>query len=173
MSPEASGPAPTGRLERVDERLTLFVTRTFAAPIDDVWAAVTEPARLERWLGTWTGDPATGKVMFRMGFEGEGAGFEEMEIRECDAPRILRVTSHVGPYVWYLDVELSEADGVTTLAFSQPDVDHEDSLSVGPGWEYYLDRLVAVETGGDVSAIDFERDYYPAMSDHYRRQRDA
>lgn len=166
-------PAPTGRLGLVGGRLTLFVTRTFVAPIDDVWAAVTEPARLERWLGTWHGDPATGKVMFRMGFEGEEAAFEELEIRECDAPRTLRVTSHVGPSAWYLDVELSEAGGVTTLAFSQPDVDHEDSLSVGPGWEYYLDRLVAVETGGDLSAVDFERDYYPAMSEFYRRQRDG
>ncbi len=64
-------------------------------------------------------------------------------------PRTLKVTSNVGQHVWYLDVELSETDGVTTLAFSQPDVDREDALSVGPGWEYYLDRLVAVETGGD------------------------
>ena len=108
-----------------------------------------------------------------MGFEGDGASYEEMEIRECDPPRTLTVTSHVGPYVWYLDVDLSEADGVTTLAFSQPDLDHDDSLSVGPGWEYYLDRLVAVETGGDLAAIDFERDYYPAMADYYREQRDA
>ena len=85
-----------------------------------------------------------------MGFEGDERVDEEMEIRECDPPRTLKVTSHVGPYIWYLDVDLSEADGVTTLAFSQPDLDHEDSLSVGPGWEYYLDRLVAVETGGDL-----------------------
>ena len=84
-----------------------------------------------------------------MGFEGDNASYEEMAIRECDPPRTLKVTSNVGPYVWYLDVELSEADGVTTLAFSQPDLDHDDSLSVGPGWEFYLDRLVAVETGGD------------------------
>jgi hypothetical protein len=41
---------------------------------------------------------------------------------------------------------------------------------VGPGWEYYLDRLVAAETGGDVAAIDFDRDYYPAMQEHYREQ---
>ena len=27
-------------------------TRTFPAPIEDVWAAVTEPERLERWIGT-------------------------------------------------------------------------------------------------------------------------
>ena len=138
-----------------------------------MWAAVTEPERLARWLGTWSGDPATGTVMFRMTFEGQEPPGEEMEIRECDPPRRLAVTSHVGEHVWYLDVDLSEADGVTTLAFSQPDVDPEDSLSVGPGWEYYLDRLVAAETGGDLAAIDFERDYYPAMADYYREQRDA
>ena len=164
---------PTGRLQLAGDRLTLFVTRTFEAPIEDVWAAVTEPARLERWLGTWHGDPASGTVSFRMGFEGDNASYEEMEIRECDAPRTLKVTSNVGPYVWYLDVELREADGVTTLAFSQPDVDPEDALSVGPGWEFYLDRLVAAETGGDLAAIDFERDYYPARAEHYREQRDA
>ncbi|MBF4765806.1 SRPBCC family protein [Nocardioides islandensis] len=165
---------PTGRIEREGERLTLFVARTFEAPVEDVWAAITEPERLGRWLGTWTGDPATGRVSFRMGFEGDQASYEQMEIRECDPPHSLKVTSNVGPYVWYLDVALSEADGVTTLAFSQPELDHEDSLSVGPGWEYYLDRLVAVETGGvPPETADFERDYFPAMADHYRAQRDG
>jgi uncharacterized protein YndB with AHSA1/START domain len=166
-------PGPTGRIARIDDRLTLFVTRTFPAPIEDVWAAVTEPERLARWLGTWSGDPATGHVTFRMLFEGDRAGEEEMDIRECDEPRRLAVTSRVGQQRWYLDVDLSEADGVTTLAFSQPDVDPEDVLSVGPGWEFYLDRLVAAETGGDLASIDFERDYYPAMADHYREQRDS
>ena len=164
---------PTGTIDLVDDRLTLFITRTFRAPIDDVWASVTEPERLARWLGTWSGDPASRRVVFRMTFEGDGAGEEEMEIRECDPPRRLAITSHVGEQRWFLDLDLSETDGVTTLAFSQPDVDPEDALSVGPGWEYYLDRLVAAETGGDVAAIDFERDYYPAMAEYYREQRDA
>ncbi len=166
-------PTPTGRIERAGDRLTLHLSRTFDAPIEDVWAAVTDPDRMARWLGTWQGDPASGTVSFRMGFEGDNASYEEMEIRECDPPRTLKVTSHVGPYVWYLDVDLSETDGITTLAFSQPHLDHDDSLSVGPGWEFYLDRLVAVETGGDLAAIDFERDYYPAMADYYREQRDG
>ncbi len=164
---------PTGRLERIDGRLTLFVTRTFQAPIEDVWAAITEPERVARWLGAWTGDPSTGTVQFAMTFEGQEPPGDAMEIRECDPPRRLAVTSQVGEQRWYLDVDLSEADGVTTLAFSQPDVDPEDSLSVGPGWEFYLDRLVAAETDGDLATIDFERDYYPAMADHYREQRDG
>ena len=39
---------------------------------------------------------------------------------------------------------------------------------MGAGWEYYLDRLVAAETGDDVDAVDFDRDYYPAMAAHFR-----
>jgi hypothetical protein len=62
---------------------------------------------------------------------------------------------------------LSETDGRTVLTFTQPQIDPVEAESVGPGWEYYLDRLVAAETGGDVAAIDFERDYYPAMAEHY------
>lgn len=46
---------------------------------------------------------------------------------------------------------------------------HDASVldSVGPGWEYYLDRLVAAETGGDVSSINFEPGYYADLSGHY------
>jgi uncharacterized protein YndB with AHSA1/START domain len=158
---------PTGRLERIDGRLTLVLTRTFDAPIEDVWAAITEPERLARWIGMWSGDPESGSVLFAMTAEGQEPPGDAMEIRECTPPRRLAVTSQVGEQRWYLDVDLSEADGVTTLAFSQPDIHPEDSLSVGPGWEFYHDRLVAVETGGDLAAIDFDRDYYPAMAEHY------
>lgn len=54
------------------------------------------------------------------------------------------------------------------MTFTQVGIDPVEAESVGPGWEYYLDRLVAAETGGDVGAIDFERDYFPAMQDFYR-----
>jgi uncharacterized protein YndB with AHSA1/START domain len=158
---------PTGRITREGERRTLTLTREFRAPIEDVWASVTESERLARWIGTFTGDPASGRVAFVMTSEGATEP-EDMEIRECDPPRVLRVTTHFGDEHWHLDVVLEEEGGVTTLTFSQPGIDPGAAESVGPGWEYYLDRLVAVETGGDVGAIDFERDYYPAMAEHYR-----
>jgi uncharacterized protein YndB with AHSA1/START domain len=162
-------PRPTGRVDRADGGRTLRLSRTFRAPIEDVWAAVTEPDRLERWIGTWTGDPATGRVEFRMTAEGVAQG-EDMEILECDPPRRLAVVAQAGVQRWRLELDLVEEGGVTTLSFAQPDLDPEDGSSVGPGWEYYLDRLVTAETGGDVGSVDFERDYYPAMRDHYRDQ---
>jgi uncharacterized protein YndB with AHSA1/START domain len=160
---------PTGTIETVAGRRRLVITREFRAPIEDVWAAVTEPERLARWIGTFTGDPARGSVTFRMTAE-DGAPEEEMEIRECDPPGRLAVTSHVGDEQWHLDIDLAERDGVTTLTFAQPGIDPVAAESVGPGWEYYLDRLVAAQTGGDVDAVDFDRDYYPAMLEHYRAQ---
>jgi uncharacterized protein YndB with AHSA1/START domain len=165
-------PVPNGRIVRLAGVLSLHIDRTFDAPIEDVWAAITEPERLARWLGTWRGDPAEGRVLFRMLFE-EGADEHDMEIRECRPPERLAVTSHVGEWQWQLAVDLTEHDGITTLSFSQPGVDHDDVPSVGPGWEYYLDRLVAVESGGaPPETADFERDYYPAMSEYYLGQRD-
>jgi uncharacterized protein YndB with AHSA1/START domain len=159
---------PTGRIETTGGVRRLVIVREFRAPIEDVWAAVTESDRLARWIGVRTGDPASGHVQFAMTAESPDATADDMEIRECTPPTRLAVTSQVGDERWQLELDLVERDGVTTLTFTQPDIDPAAAESVGPGWEYYLDRLVAAESGGDVAAIDFDRDYYPAMAEHYR-----
>ena len=160
---------PTGTRESRGGTSYVVFTRTFRAPIEDVWAAVTEPARLQRWIGTWTGDPASGEVSFRMLYEGEGAPEEVFQIDECAPPRRL-ATRHRIPgndFVWRLELDLAERDGVTTLTFAQVMDDPEIAENVGPGWDYYLDRLVAAETGADVAAVAWD-DYYPAQADYYR-----
>lgn len=159
---------PTGRIEQRDGQHVLVQERTFRAPIEDVWAAVTEPERLARWIGTWTGDPAAGSVAFRMLFEGEDHAAEQMEIRACEPPHRLHLTSRVGPEVWLLELDLTHADGVTTLTFSQPGVTREQVGDVGPGWDYYLDRLVDAETGADPALRSWD-DYAPTGG-HYTDQ---
>ena len=95
---------PTGRtIEQRDGQHVLVQTREFRAPIEDVWAAVTEPERLARWIGSWEGDPASGSVQFRMLFEGEDHDGETMTIRVCEPPHRLHVTSEVGEEVWLLE----------------------------------------------------------------------
>ena len=154
---------PTGTVVEHDGQHVLVQTRTFRAPIEDVWAAVTDPERLARWIGTWTGDPTSGSVLFRMLFEGEEHAGETMEIRVCEPPRRLHLTSHAGEDVWLLELELTHADGVTTLTFSQPGITQEQVAGVGPGWDYYLDRLVDAETGADPSQRSWD-DYAPTGS---------
>lgn len=162
-------PTPTGGRETRDGHDSVVLTRSFAAPIESVWAAVTESDRLERWIGPWTGDPTSGSVLFHMNAEGDGTPTETFTIDACDPPRRLALTStsESNDDVWHFALDLAEADGRTMLTFSQSVPDAEMAASVGPGWEYYLDRLVAAETGQDVAALEWD-DYYPSQSDHYR-----
>ena len=165
-----STPAPpAGRRELRDGTPYVVFTRTFAAPIQDVWAAVTEPERLVRWIGTWAGDPASGEVAFRMTAEGDDVPAETYRIDVCEPPRRLVTRSSVGDddTVWQLELDLDEVDGVTTLTFAQVMSDPDVAENVGPGWDYYLDRPVAAETGRDVAEVVWD-DYYPARSGHYR-----
>lgn len=167
-------PAATGRRFVDGDDTYIQFVRTFRAPIEDVWAAVTESDRLARWLGSWTGDPATGSVLFQMLFEGDEVPQEHFAIDECTPPCRLRITTsmpHDGesPEHWRLRLDLSEEGGVTTLTFAQDVPDPTMATSVGPGWDYYLDRMVVAEAGGDVANVDFDA-YYPALSEHYRRE---
>ena len=158
---------PSGHRETRDGHDVVVLMRAFPAAVEDVWAAVTEPDRLERWMGTWEGDPANGWVGFRMTAESPEATAERMWIDECDPPRRLATHSSTPYGDWHLALDLEERDGVTTLTFSQRMSDPAVAADVGPGWDYYLDRLVAAETGGDVAAVDFTH-YHPADSDYYR-----
>ena len=172
MTSSAGTASPTGHHERRGDAPYLVFERTFSAPADAVWAAITEPGRLERWIGTWTGDPAAGQVAFRMTAEGDDVPEETIWVDECERPSRLvmrSVTPDDASAVWRWEVTLAEADGVTTLRFAQEVTNPEIAESVGPGWDYYLDRLVAAETGGDVAAVDFD-DYYPAFAAHYRAE---
>ncbi|MFW5470453.1 SRPBCC family protein [Knoellia sp. CPCC 206435] len=171
MTSTSSTPRPTGRREDRDGTAYLVFERTFRAPVEDVWAAVTAPERLERWIGTWTGDPASGSVQFRMTAEGD-VPEETVHVDECEEPTRLRMRSARPDdqgLLWVWQVDLVESGGVTTLTFAQEVVDVTLAESVGPGWDYYLDRLVAAEAGGDLGAIDFDA-YFPAMTGHYRAQ---
>ena len=165
-------PRPTGRREERRGETHLVFERTFRAPIDDVWAAVTESGRLARWIGEWSGDPGSGSVTFRMTAEGDDVADETIWIDECAPPRrlVMRSAHPDEPdKLWSWEVDLAESDGTTTLTFAQGVTDATLAEGVGPGWDYYLDRLVAAETGADVAAVDFD-DYYPAFKDHYRAE---
>lgn len=144
----------------------LVLTRVFDAPIEEVWAAVTTPARLARWFGTWTGDPESGAVQVRMTAEGD-VPEETYTILECNRPSLLHVRAGEGHAAWDIAVQLAEQEETTILEFSQAIDDPASWESIGPGWEYYLDRLIAAVSDGDPAAVNFDRDYYPALSHYY------
>lgn len=147
----------TGAHERIDGQDHLVLTRTFRAPIEDVWAAMTESSRLARWFASWSGDPSSGRVAVTWVFEGD-APTEDYVIEVCEPPRRLRVHNDVPDPadVWTIDVGLDQAGGVTTLRFSQVLTDTSIVTDVGPGWEYYLDRLEESMRTGETATTEWE-----------------
>ncbi|MBW4656808.1 MAG: hypothetical protein KME20_27735 [Kaiparowitsia implicata GSE-PSE-MK54-09C] len=49
--------------------------------------------------------------------------------------------------VWRIELTLAQSDDTTTLRFVQHLFDLKLAGEVGPGWEYYLDMLVASREG--------------------------
>jgi uncharacterized protein YndB with AHSA1/START domain len=163
-------PEPVGRREARQGDAYVLIERSFHAPVEDVWAAVTEPERLARWIGTWSGDPASGVVQFRMTAEGEDIEAEPVTVHECDPPRRLALSWVSGPPasgVWEVELDLTEEAGRTTLTFAQRVPDTATGRDVGPGWEYYLDRLVTALGDGDLGAVVWAD--YEGMAGHYEK----
>ncbi|WP_298750204.1 SRPBCC domain-containing protein [uncultured Serinicoccus sp.] len=160
----------TGGPETIDGQEHLVLTRTFRAPVEDVWASVTESERLGRWFATWTGDPGSGRMRVTWAYE-EEMPTETYVIEVCEEPTRLRVRNENDDPAqeWTLDLRLTEAAGVTTLRFAQVLTDRSLVTDVGPGWEYYLDRLEeSVRTGQQATVawegyLDLGREYAVAF----------
>lgn len=161
-------PPPTGRVEtRPDGGHDLVVSRRFAASAAHLWADVTEPDLTARWFGTWKGVPGEGRtVHLRSTFE-DGAPWSDVLIRTCRPPHALGVTVLDAAGRWELDVELTESGAETVLSLTQRSVDPAAVGDIGPGWEYYLDMLVASRKGEPLPTFG---DYYPAQSDYFVAQ---
>ncbi|TQM31763.1 SRPBCC family protein [Nocardia bhagyanarayanae] len=161
---------PTGRLLPADQGRDLVLTRTYRAPIADVWASLTESDRTARWFGPWKGEAGPGRtVQVQMVHEDEQP-WMDMTIDACEPPHRLAVSAIDEYGSWVLDVRLTETDGVTELRFThhlRTDDEIAQAPQVGPGWEYYLDLFGTARDGAEPPNFD---DYYPPMADYYRAQ---
>ncbi len=115
------------------EEVAVVLRRTYAAPVADVWDALTDPDRVKRWFYPLTGDLRAGGT-FQL--EGNAGG----EIRRCEPPRRLTVT--FGGPTSVVDLILSPGTGGddTELAFThtvpiEMGGSGAGALFVGPGWD--------------------------------------
>ncbi|MDH6235547.1 SRPBCC domain-containing protein [Cryobacterium sp. CG_9.6] len=155
---------PTGRLAYRDDGLYFMIDRLFSAPIEDVWASMTKPAELAKWIGTYTGSPSTGAVKFRMSSDPDST-WQYVTILECDAPHRFCGDFGEDDDAWHALFHLVEGNGMTTVTLGQRLRTAAEVATVGPGWDYYLDRLVAYRTGKPFRQWDA---YYPALATQYR-----
>ncbi len=162
-----TAPNPSGRLVPGTDGSDLVFSRRLPGSIHDAWASITEPQRTARWIGRWEGRGAVGEtVRLQLGFE-EASPWADMEITECDAPRRLRVLSIDENGSWDVSLELAESGDDSELRFTMHRVDPAAIGEIGPGWEYYLDQLLASVTGSPLPSFD---DYSPAQREYFEQQ---
>lgn len=158
---EASGRVVTNAGHRY-----LKIARSLALPIAEAWEFLTDSELTERWFGPWEGDAkAGGSVRVRMRFESNEAALR-VGIRACEAPTrlVLHVLDEGADWEISFDLE-ADGDEDTLLIFTQLLTERVEIGEIGPGWEYYLDLLVAATE--DTEEPSFEH-YFPPMSAQYR-----
>ena len=161
----------TGRVVRDDLGLELIVQRRLPLPAVEAWEWLTAPARLKKWMGTLKGRPGVGATMQLTMTAEDGSPTEPIEVLECDPLRRFVVEQRTGDQAWRLRMSLAEttvpSGEVSTTVFLGHRLDNARLAGeVGPGWEYYLDRLVAAV--GDGPMPDFA-DYYPQQRPYFER----
>jgi len=151
---------PTGRLRGND----LVLSRRFRASIEDVWTSITEPSSTARWFGRWEGEPGVGnEIRIQMGFE-DGQPWLTKTIEACEPPRRLVLTAVNSSMTSRLELGLKATDDGCELEFVHHAIDRARVGEVGPGWEYYLDALVASRGDGPRPTFDT---YYPAQKAYF------
>jgi uncharacterized protein YndB with AHSA1/START domain len=153
-------PKPTGHVSGND----LILTRTFRAPIADVWTSVTDSESTARWIGSWEGEAGPGKTVRLQMLHEKGQPWTTVLIETCEAPRHLAVTTKDEGGEWRLELTLPQTGDTPELRFVHHMSDRKLAGDFGPGWEYYLDMLVAAREGRALPSFD---DYYPAQKAHY------
>jgi uncharacterized protein YndB with AHSA1/START domain len=136
------------RVLEAGEARTVTISQTYAATIDDVWDACTNPERIPRWFLPISGDL---RLDGRYQLEGNAGG----TIERCDAPNSFAATWEYGGQVTWIEVRMaSQADGRTRL-----ELEHisyvEDARwaefgpgAVGVGWEMALMALASHLSSG-------------------------
>jgi uncharacterized protein YndB with AHSA1/START domain len=157
----------TGQQDEGGAGRTVALRREYPDPIDRVWAALTEPDQLARWIGTYAGRGGAGStVEFTLTGEvdagGEVAAPAPVTILECAPPHRLVVDiPEADGRAWCVAVTLSDDAGRTVLRFEQHVVEGLDVADVEAGWRWYLDRLGASLRGDPMPAW---ADYAPART---------
>ncbi len=138
-------PSRLGVIERRGNDIDVRFERFYRRPIESVWKALTEPARLADWMGESFVEPFVGGR-----YETMLDGLKPMRgiVRVWEPPSVLE-------YDWRSDHarrsvarwELSPVEASTRVIFRHFDMPYVNANLMMPGWHVYLDHLDAVLEG--------------------------
>jgi uncharacterized protein YndB with AHSA1/START domain len=152
-----------GSLRSADGKGVVRIEDRYDTGIDDLWSALTDPARLARWYGQVDGDLRPGG-QFRLHVDDAGMDVAG-HVDECEPPRRLRVTtretdeSHEGgdgvpPFDEVAEATLT-ADGEQTILVIEVRGMPLDMVAFyGAGWQIHAENLADYLAGRDRAASE-------------------
>ena len=153
-----------GSLRAADGTGVVRIEDRFDAGIDDLWSALTDPARLARWHGQVEGNLRPGGE-FRVYLEADD--IESIgRVEACEPPRRLLVTTReteesyrkgqgVPPFDQVTDVTLTAEGDQTILVIEVRGMPLDMIAFYGAGWQIHAENLAAHIAGrerGDTEA---------------------
>jgi uncharacterized protein YndB with AHSA1/START domain len=135
-----------GKLRSVDGTGIVRLEDRLDANVDEVWAALTEPGRLARWLGEVDGDARPGgrfrARFFASGWEGTG------RVAVCEPPRrLLVLTKSPEERDGVIEATLTADGGQTILVTEARGLPLDQIAAYGAGDQIHLEDLAAYLAG--------------------------
>ena len=153
-----------GSLRSADGKGIVRMEDPYDTDIDDLWSALTDPARLARWIGEVEGDLRLGGE-FRTHFFASGAK-STGRVEACEPPRRLLVTTRetdesyrkgqgVPPFDQSLEATLTADGDQTILVIEVQGMPLDKIAFYGAGWQIHAENLadhIAGRERGDTEA---------------------
>jgi uncharacterized protein YndB with AHSA1/START domain len=139
-------------LATIDEHNTVMLVRDLPGPIERVWAFLTDPKLLARWLSDGIiADRVGGEVRFEMGAQGRITIFEPPHVLEYtwNEPELAR-----GPILdTVVRWELAAAGNRVRLTLTHMRLSEAEAITHRAGWHAFVDRLSARVDGREAPEI--------------------
>lgn len=131
-----------GKLLTDQGRVVVQLQGVYDTNATDLWSAITEPARLARWIARVEGDLRPGGAFLAiLDDNGEQA---EGEVVVCEPPRRLHVTWRTSDdEETLIAAELIEEGDRTRLVLEERGVPEAQAAAYGAGWHVFVEALGA------------------------------
>jgi uncharacterized protein YndB with AHSA1/START domain len=117
--------------------------------IDDVWAALTDPERLARWLGTLDGDLRCGQQFHARFFASESEVTGRIEVCEPPQHLLVSMTETDTTDLQFMEVTLSARGEQTVLVVEERGMPPEQLAAYGAGVQVHVEDLATYLRGGE------------------------
>ncbi len=139
-----------GSLRSEDGVGVVRIVDRYDTTVDDLWSAITEPARLARWYGQVEGDlrPSGAFHLYLGSDDWDGTG----RVEACEPPRRLRITTResdeswrrgqgVPPFDEAIEGTLTADGGLTVLVIEVKGMPLHVLAAYGAGWQIHAENL--------------------------------